>query len=141
MKDKQLIFQTLENRELFETKNLINKTLSKKTYQEVFSDKALLKILNNPSINESVDAFLSGNLNLTTASANSYVHRNTLIYRIKKIYNSIGLDLKNFDDCVIYKNARLVYTTLFEENWLKNTNFSLECLKNFISFDKVFFNC
>lgn len=116
MKDKQLIFQTLENRELFETKNLINKTLSKKTYQEVFSDKALLKILNNPSINESVDAFLSGNLNLTTASANSYVHRNTLIYRIKKIYNSIGLDLKNFDDCVIYKNARLVYTTLFEEN-------------------------
>ena len=107
--NKELIFQSAENRNLFKTENLVGYSLNRRKYVEVFQDKALLKILNHQSINESVDAFLKGNLNLTTASTHSYVHRNTLIYRIAKIKKLIGLDLRKFDDCVIYYNARLVY--------------------------------
>ena len=56
-----------------------------------------------------VDAFIKGGLNLSHASASSYVHRNTLIYRIEKVNRVIGLDLRNFEDCLIFVNMREIY--------------------------------
>ena len=63
----------------------------------------------NEAINETVDAFIKGGLNLSHASASSYVHRNTLIYRIEKVNRVIGLDLRNFEDCLIFVNMREIY--------------------------------
>ena len=110
--NNELIFNSIENRNLFKTENIIGKNFNPEKYERVFEDKALLKLLNNQSINESVDAFIKGSLNLTTASTHSYVHRNTLIYRIGKIQKLIGINLKNYEDCVIYSNARLVYNMI-----------------------------
>lgn len=112
MNSEKLIFQSAEIRNLFKTENLIGKQFSAKKYFEIIKDENLKKIFCNESINESVDAFLNGGLNLSKASAKSYVHRNTLIYRIGKIKKTIGLDLKNFEDCVIYLNAREIFKLL-----------------------------
>lgn len=109
MDSEKLIFQSTEIRNLFKTENLIGKHFNAKKYPEIITNSSLKKIFCNDAINESVDAFLNGGLNLTKASINSYVHRNTLIYRIGKIKKTIGLDLKNFEDCVIYLNAREIF--------------------------------
>ena len=52
---------------------------------------------------------MSSGLNISEASVKSFVHRNTLIYRIEKIYKTIGLNLKKFEDCIIYINMKEIY--------------------------------
>lgn len=42
-------------------------------------------------------------LNISQASRNLYIHRNTLLYRIEKIKNLTSLDIKNFEDAMIFK--------------------------------------
>ena len=108
----ELIFQSEEVRKLFSTDNLIGENFNAKKYDEILKSETLKSVFCNPAINESVDAFLEGNLNLTSASTRSYVHRNTLLYRIGKIKKLIGLDLKVFEDCVLYLNARNVFHRL-----------------------------
>ena len=112
MDHKELIFQSEKIRKLFATENLIGKNFNVKKFEDIVSNEILKNIFCNTAINESVDAFLDGNLNLTIASTKSYVHRNTLIYRIGKIKKLIGLDLKVFEDCVLYLNARSVFYML-----------------------------
>lgn len=108
----ELIFQSEEIRKLFSTENLIGQNYNPKNFDDIIKNETLKSVFCNQSINESVDAFLAGNLNLATASTNSYVHRNTLLYRIGKIKKLIGLDLKVFEDCVLYVNARNVFYML-----------------------------
>jgi len=109
MGSDNLIFSIQSNRDLFKSSLLIGKKLKLREFKHLFKNQELIKIIKNDSINETVDAFTKGNLNLTQASDASYVHRNTLIYRIEKVNNTIGLDLRKFEDCVIYMNMREVY--------------------------------
>jgi len=44
--------------------------------------------------------FLENNLNISDTARKLYVHRNTLIYRLNKIQNITGLDLRSFNDAV-----------------------------------------
>lgn len=111
--ENELIFCSSENKKMFKTENLIN-VYDKSNFSKIFSDASLVKILENDAINESVDAFIQGDLNFSIASQKSFVHRNTLIYRITKIKNLIGLDLKKFDDCVLYQNVRIVYKKFYK---------------------------
>ena len=37
-----------------------------------------------------------------------YIHRNTLVYRLDKVLKTIGLDLRKFDDAVVFKVAMMV---------------------------------
>ena len=37
-----------------------------------------------------------------------FVHRNTLVYRLEKIKRLTGLDLREFDDAIIFKVALMV---------------------------------
>lgn len=83
-------------------------------YEQIFKDKSLLKIINNKSLVDTIKSFLDNGLNLTHASEGSYVHRNTMIYRIKKVEKQLGLDVKNFNDAVIFMNVLLVYNKLFQ---------------------------
>lgn len=109
MGSENLIFSIQSNRDLFKSELLIGKKFKTRKYKEIFKNHNLMKILNNASINETFDAFTKGGLNLTQASTDSYVHRNTLIYRIEKVNSAIGLDLRKFEDCVIYMNMREIY--------------------------------
>ena len=44
------------------------------------------------------------NLNISQTSKNAFMHRNTLIYRLDKVKKLIGLNLKLFEDAVIFVN-------------------------------------
>ena len=37
-----------------------------------------------------------------------FVHRNTLVYRLEKIKKLTGLDLREFDDAIVFKVALMV---------------------------------
>ena len=56
-----------------------------------------------------IEEMFKNNLNLTDTSTRLYVHRNTLLYRIDKIYKLTGFDLRKFEDSMIFKLAWLMY--------------------------------
>ncbi len=49
---------------------------------------------------ETLDAFFDENCSLQKAADRLNIHKNTLIYRLKKIRETTGLDPQNFDDAV-----------------------------------------
>ena len=78
-------------------------------------DMFLREIFKRGSI-ESLDAetlftiqkFFENNLNVSETSRKLFVHRNTLVYRLEKIKKLTGLDLREFDDAIVFKVALMV---------------------------------
>ena len=75
----------------------------------------LTEVFKKGSINDmdeemliTIQKFFENNLNVSEASRQLYVHRNTLVYRLDKIYKLTGFDLRNFDDAIIFKVAMMV---------------------------------
>ncbi len=67
-----------------------------------------------------VQKFFENNLNVSETSRQLYIHRNTLVYRLDKILKITGLDLRNFDDAIIFKITLMVSTYLnYREKSLK----------------------
>ncbi|OQB13616.1 MAG: Carbohydrate diacid regulator [Firmicutes bacterium ADurb.Bin193] len=73
---------------------------------EVFK-KGSLELLDNETI-VTIQKFFENNLNVSEASRQLFVHRNTLVYRLDKIYKLTGLDLRKFDDAIVFKVAMMV---------------------------------
>nr|HPG64041.1 helix-turn-helix domain-containing protein [Saccharofermentans sp.] len=55
-----------------------------------------------------IESFFANNLNGSETSRELYVHRNTLVYRLDKVKRNTGLDLRSFDDAVLFKMASMV---------------------------------
>jgi carbohydrate diacid regulator len=55
-----------------------------------------------------VQKFFDNNLNVSETSRQLYVHRNTLVYRIEKLHQATGLDVRKFDDALTFKIALMV---------------------------------
>ena len=51
---------------------------------------------------ETIRVFFRNDLNLTAASRQLFIHRNTLNYRLDKIRKETGLDLRSFQDAAIF---------------------------------------
>lgn len=84
---------------------LFLKELNSADYEKVFSDEALVS---------SCISLFENDLNVSLAAEKLYMHRNTLIYRIKKIEKLIGLNVSKFSDALkfivlfkAYKNLRI----------------------------------
>ena len=56
-----------------------------------------------------IEEFFKYNLNVAETSRNSYLHRNTLLYRLDKIQHMTGLNLKCFEDAITFKILMQVY--------------------------------
>ena len=52
---------------------------------------------------ETIRVFFLNDLNLTAASKQLYIHRNTLNYRLDKIKKEFGLDLRSFNDAAVFR--------------------------------------
>ncbi len=74
--------------------------------KEVFKDDSL-DFLDAETMN-TIQSFFENSLNVSETSRKLYVHRNTLVYRLDKIQKITGLDLRKFDDAIIFKVAILV---------------------------------
>lgn len=73
----------------------------------VFTDR--FEELLNSEMEQTIEEMFRNNLNLTDTSARLYIHRNTLLYRIDKIYKHTGFDLRRFEDSMLFKLAWLMY--------------------------------
>jgi len=55
-----------------------------------------------------ITEFFDNNLNISETSRKLFVHRNTLVYRLGKIKKLTGLDLREFDQAIVFKVALMV---------------------------------
>ena len=55
-----------------------------------------------------IQKFFENNLNVSETSRKLFVHRNTLVYRLEKIKRMTGLDLREFEDAIVFKVALMV---------------------------------
>ncbi len=74
--------------------------------EEIFGD-AIPTELNDETLN-TLNKFFENNLNVSETARQLYIHRNTLVYRIERIQESTGLNLRNFDDALTFKIALMV---------------------------------
>jgi hypothetical protein len=85
----------------------IDQGLKDKIVNRIFSSK--FKEFLSSEVELTIEEMFRNNLNLTDTSARLYIHRNTLLYRIDKIYKLTGFDLRRFEDSMIFKLAWLMY--------------------------------
>ena len=61
-----------------------------------------------------IKKFFENSLNVSETSRQLFVHRNTLVYRLDKIQKLTGMDLRNFEDAMLFKVAMMVKRYLDE---------------------------
>ncbi|MDO5014433.1 MAG: helix-turn-helix domain-containing protein [Clostridia bacterium] len=81
-------------------------TLCEMFMKEVFK-KGSIESMDHETL-ETIQKFFENNLNVSETSRKLYVHRNTLVYRLEKIRKFTGLDLREFDDAIVFKVALMV---------------------------------
>ena len=74
--------------------------------QEVFGDDIPDEL--DDEMLTTIQKFFDNNLNVSETSRQLFVHRNTLVYRIEKLHQATGLDIRKFDDALTFKIALLV---------------------------------
>jgi len=84
--------------------------------QEVLTKRGLDAL--DEEIVTTIYEFFKNDLNVSETARKLYIHRNTLVYRLDKVQKTIGLDLRNFDDAVVFKVAMMVQQYL-ESNTMK----------------------
>lgn len=67
------------------------------------------KVFSDQSLYKTVNVFLEKNMNLSLAASALHLHRNTLIYRLNKINQAIGLDPRKFSDAIQLKLGLILY--------------------------------
>jgi len=74
--------------------------------QQEFMEKTIYSTKNNKekkineTLLETLKAFFDNNLSISKTAQTIYVHRNTLLYRLRRVKEITGLDPKKFDDAV-----------------------------------------
>lgn len=84
----------------------LNSKLKERIRGRVFTPE--FRNIINSELGVTIEEFFKNNLNLTDTAAKLYIHRNTLLYRLDKIYKSTGFDLRKFEDSWLFKLAWLI---------------------------------
>ena len=111
----------LEVGKIFDTEKLIvnygNRGIARLIYQlpTTLCEMFLKEVFKQGSIDSldqetlfTIQSFFENNLNVSETSRGLFVHRNTLVYRLEKIKKITGLDLREFDDAIVFKVALMV---------------------------------
>lgn len=118
----------LEVGKVFDTEKMIssydNLGIARLIYQlpTTLCDMFLREVFKQGSIDSldqetlfTIQRFFENNLNVSETSRKLFVHRNTLVYRLEKIKRLTGLDLREFDDAIVFKVALMVKKYLMAE--------------------------
>lgn len=70
---------------------------------EFFAGTKLKELLKNEELKKTINDFLKNDLNVLKTSKQTFMHRNTLLYRIQKIKKLVGLDIRHFEDALAMK--------------------------------------
>lgn len=81
-------------------------TVCEQFLREVFK-RGSIELLDQETL-FTIQRFFENNLNVSETSRGLFVHRNTLVYRLEKIKKLTGLDLREFDDAIVFKVALMV---------------------------------
>ena len=73
---------------------------------EVFGDE-IPDVFNEENL-VTVQKFFENNLNISETARQLFVHRNTLVYRLERLEKAIGLDIRKFEEAMIFKIAMMV---------------------------------
>lgn len=88
----------------------------KRESQQEFMEKTIYSTKNskekkiNETLLETLKAFFDNNLSISKTAKVIYVHRNTLLYRLRRVKEITGLDPKKFDDAVQLRIALKMMT-------------------------------
>ena len=74
--------------------------------REVFGED-IPKIFTEENV-VTIQSFFENNLNISETARQLYVHRNTLVYRLERLEKAIGLDIRKFEDAMLFKIAMMV---------------------------------
>lgn len=85
--------------------------------QEVFKKGGITSLDDETIL--TINKFFENDLNVSETSRQLFVHRNTLVYRLEKIYKLTGLDLRKFDQAIVFKVAMMVNKYLASNNPMK----------------------
>lgn len=66
-------------------------------------------IINDPELEQTALAFFDHNLNITETAQALFIHRNTLIYRLNKLENVTGYDIRKFNDAISFYLSYLMH--------------------------------
>ena len=57
-----------------------------------------------------INHLFDNNLNISETARQLFIHRNTLVYRLERIEKKLGLDIRTFEDAMLFKIAMMVRT-------------------------------
>jgi carbohydrate diacid regulator len=86
--------------------------------KEVFGD-TIPDILSDEEAMSTINKFFENNLNISETARQLYVHRNTLVYRLERIQKAIGLDIRTFEDAMMFRIAVMVLAHMRDEKGTK----------------------
>lgn len=73
-----------------------------KYYHHLLFNRKTQRLFNEEML-DTIQMFFDKDLNLSDASRQLYIHRNTLVYRLDKVLRQTGLDLRHFDDAITFQ--------------------------------------
>ena len=73
--------------------------------QEVFGDRVISV---DEETRSTIERFFENSLNISETARQLYVHRNTLVYRLERFEKEMGLDVRRFEDAMLFKLAMMV---------------------------------
>ena len=95
---------------MFKTEKLLKNTEDDfEQYIQFYKIKQIKNVVLNAEMISTVNSYFENGMNTSLASVAGYMHRNTMVYRLQKVKNVIGLDIRNFNDAVVYKNMLLYF--------------------------------
>lgn len=102
--------------ELFSTSNIFHFGINAKLedYKKFYNNPSVLSFLHDEDLVNTALSFFENNLNISQTSKKTFMHRNTLVYRIEKIKKTIALDIRIFSEAVIVENLIVFYKNIIE---------------------------
>ncbi len=101
---------------LFSTKNIFNNDIRQMLdeYKKFYTNVDILNFLHDEELVNTALSFFDNNLNISTTSKKTFMHRNTLVYRIEKIKKNVGLDIRIYSEAVLLENIIIFYRNIIQ---------------------------